>query len=191
MSRDRHNRSRGDNCHLLYAPKRKDGLRTSLGAIRRLFLHFDAILEDMLDQSCEYDLVVPMPSGHAISRQYGQRFANRYRCSMEVGLFNNISKARARELLEQSNLSSSDKRSVAKQLAEDDGIFSLKDIPTGFREHFPPLTLQAELFPAGCRRFLLVDDLLSTGTKLQAAQRQILKVVPGAQVDAACLLSRV
>ena len=97
MGRDR----KGDNCHLLYALKGKDGLRTSFGAIRRLMLHFDAILEDMVDQSGEYDLVVPMPSGHAISRQFGQRLADRYRCPVRGGLFSKISKTRARELLEQ------------------------------------------------------------------------------------------
>jgi len=187
MGRDR----KGDNCHLLYALKGKDGLRTSFGAVRRLMLHFDAILEDMVDQSGEYDLVVPMPSGHAISRQFGQRLADRYRCPVQGGLFSKISKTRARELLEQSDLPSPDKRRVAKRLGKEDGDFSLKDIPTGYREHFPPITIRAELLPAGCTRFLLADDLLSTGTTLLAAQRQIQAAVPGAQVDAACLFSRV
>lgn len=191
MARDRDNRSRGDNCHLLYALKGKDGLRTSFGAIRRLMLHFDAILEDMLDQSGEFDVVVPMPSGHSISRQYGQRLADRYGCPMRAGLFDKISKARARALLEESDLPSPDKRRIANRLGKDDGDFSLKDIPTAFREHFPPITLRAGDLPAGCTRFLLADDLLSTGTTLLAAQRQIMAAVPGAQVAAACLFSRV
>jgi hypothetical protein len=191
LSRDRDNRSRGDNCHLLYALKGKDGLRTSFGAIRRLMLHFDAIVEDMVDQSGDYDAVIPMPSGHSISRQYAQRLARRYGCDIHLGLFEKISKARARELLEQSELKSSDKRRVANRLGKDDGDFSLKDIPTSYREHFPPVTLRHELLPAGCTRFLLADDLLSTGTTLLAARRQILAAVPGARVDAACLFSRI
>jgi hypothetical protein len=191
LSRDRDNRSRGDNCHLLYALKGKDGVRTTFGAIRRLMLHFDAIVEDMIDQSGEYDAVIPMPSGHSISRQYAKRLAQRYGCNVHLGLFEKISKARARELLEQSQLKSPDKRKIANRLGKDDGDFSLKDIPVGYREHFPPVTLQTELLPAGCTRFLLADDLLSTGTTLLAARRQILAAVPGAQVDAACLFSGV
>jgi hypothetical protein len=191
LARDRDNRSRGDNCHLLYALKGKDGLRTSFGAIRRLMLNFDAIVEDMVDQSGTYDAVIPMPSGHSISRQYAERLARRYGCNVHLGLFEKISKAFARQLLEQSQLKSPDKRRIASRLGKDDGDFSLKDIPTGYREHFPPVTLRRELLPAGCTRFLLADDLLSTGTTLLAARRQILAAVPDAQVDAACLFSGV
>ena len=191
LSRDRHNPVRGDNCHLLYALKQKDGLYTTFGAIRRLMLHFDAIIEDMVDQSDEYDVIVPMPSGHTISRQFARRLAMRYGCNLQTDLFRKISNDRARELLDQSGLPSPDKRRIAVRIGKGDGDFSLKDVPVRYRDHFPPVALQAAQLPANCTRFLLADDLLATGTTLLAARRQILGVIPGARVDAACLFSRV
>lgn len=190
-SRDRDNAVRGDNCALLYALKRKNGLHTTFGAIRRLMLHFDAIIEDMVDQSDKYDVVVPMPSGHAISQQFARRLATRYGCRLQGGLFKKISNDRAHELLAQSGLPSSDKSRLRARLKTGDGDFSLKDVPTEFRDFFPPVRLEVEHLPADCTRFLLADDLLSTGTTLLAAQRQILQAIPDARVDAACLFSRV
>lgn len=188
MAESRHGPIRGDNCHLLYALKGKDGLRTTFGAVRRLMLHFDAIVEDIVDQSGDYDAVIPMPSGHTISLQFAKRLARRYGCRVHAGMFAKISNARARQLLEQSPLKSSEKRQVANRISKEEGDFALKDVPSRYREHFPPIDVAGEL-PAGCARFLLADDLLSTGTTLIAARRKILELVPGAQVDAACLFS--
>lgn len=188
-NRDRATRKVGDNCHLLYALKGKDGLTTTFGAIRRLLLNFDAIIEDMLDQAGQYDVVIPMPSGHKISGIYAARLARRFGCNLNSGVFAKISGADALQLLHDSPLSSSDKRKVAARLNPDS--FSLKDVPIGFRQYFPPITVAADGIPAGFKRFLLADDLLATGTTLVAAKRLIQAAVPGATVDAACLFSAV
>lgn len=188
--RDRNSRLRGDNCHLLYALKGRDGLRTSFGAIRRLMWHFDEIVEQIVDQSNVYDAILPMPSGHLISRIFAERLARRYGCSVHEGVFMKISWERARELLAASPLSSPEKRSIAGRLDSGSGDFSLKDVPPRYREHFPPITLQKEGMPDGAR-FLLADDLLATGKTLVTARDEILSVIPGAVVDASCLFSQV
>jgi len=188
-NRNRATRQIGDNCHLLYALKRKDGLTTTIGAIRRLYLNFDAIIDDLLEQAGQYDVVIPMPSGHKISRIYATRLARRLDCDLNDKVFTKISGADAQQLLHASPLSSSDKRRVAARLNPDS--FSLKDVPISFRQHFSPIRVAAEGIPLGARRFLLADDLLATGTTLVAAKRLILAAVPGATVDAACLFSAV
>jgi hypothetical protein len=189
IGRDREQRSRGDNCHLLYALKGKDGLRTTFGAIRRLMLHFDAILEDIVIQSGTYDAIIPMPSGYAISRIYAKRLARRYGCEVHEGIFEKITMDNAKRLLSISPLTSPEKRKIAARLSGTD--FSLKNIPTKYREHFPPVVLLEHALPEGCQRFLLADDLLATGTTLLAARRLILESLPTASVDAACLFSAI
>lgn len=189
MKRDREQRSRGDNCHLLYALKGKDGLRTTFGAIRRLMQYFDAIVKDMVDQSGEYDAIIPMPSGHAISQIYAKRLARRYGCGVHEGVFQKISMGKAQQLLAISPLTPPEKRKIAARLGGTD--FSLKNVPTRYREHFPPVILRVNALPKGCTRFLLADDLLATGTTLLAARRLIVEAIPDAQVSAACLFSAV
>lgn len=188
-NRDRATRKIGDNCHLLYALKGKDGLTTTFGAIRRLLLNFDAIIEDTLDQAGQYDVVIPMPSGHNISSIYASRLARRFGCQLNSDVFAKISGTDALRLLHDSPLSSSDKRKVAARLNPES--FSLKDVPISFRQYFPPITMVEGGVPAGAKRFLLADDLLATGTTLVAAKRLIQAAVPGATVDAACLFSAV
>lgn len=188
-NRDRATRKVGDNCHLLYALKGKDGLTTTFGAIRRLLLNFDAIIEDMLDQAGQYDVVVPMPSGHNISDIYAARLARRFGCHLNTGVFAKISAADALQMLHESPLSPSEKRKVAARLNSE--IFSLKDVPISFRQHFPPIIVGPDGIPTRFKRFLLADDLLATGTTLVAAKRLIQAAVPGATVDAACLFSAI
>jgi hypothetical protein len=188
-SRDRNNRKVGDNCHLLYALKGKDGLTTTFGAMRRLLLNFDSIIEDMLDQVDRYDVVIPMPSEHNISRIYADRLARRFNCEVKFNVFDKISAEQALELLHVSPLSSSEKSRVKARL--DPSKFSLKNVPIDFRQHFPPIAIGPGGIPLEFTRFLLADDLLATGTTLVAAKRLIQTVIPGAIVDAACLFSAV
>lgn len=187
--RDREQRSRGDNCHLLYALKGKDGLRTTFGAIRRLMLDFDAILADMANQTGTYDAILPMPSGYGISRIYAKRLARRYGCKVVEGVFEKITMDTAKQLLSSSTLTFAERRKIAARLSSPD--FSLKSIPVQYRQHFPPVVLVKNALPEGCKRFLLADDLLSTGTTLLAARKLILDARPDAAVGAACLFGAV
>lgn len=181
----------GDNCHLLYALKRKNGLCTTFGAVRRLMLHFDAIVEDMIDQSGEFDVVIPMPSGHLISRLYAKRLAARYGCPMIDSVFVKATKQAARDQLAVADLSWSEKKTLKYRIGKDDGDFAMKDIPTSYRSFFNPVVLQPTHVPVGCEKILLVDDLLASGSTLIAARRQLLAISPDADIAAACLFSAV
>lgn len=181
----------GDNCHFLYALKGKNGLTLKPGAYQRLMENFGDIIGDMVEQSGKFDVVVPMPSSHAISQTYAQQLATHYGCAVSSGLFSKISLEQAREMLKESSLTYSEKRQVAHRLGDADGDFSLKNIPVEYRVHFPPLILQAQALQPGHTRFLLADDLLATGTTLLAAQSHIKSLVPGALIVGSCLFSAV
>jgi len=190
MSRDP-NIKKGDNCHLLYALKGKNGWNTTFGAVRRLMLHFDAIVEDMIDQSGEFDAVISMPSGHSVSRLYGERIATRYQCPFYNNVFTKVSKQDARTQLAAANLSYPERKMLQNRIGKENGDFTMKDIPTDYRKIFRAVDLQAANIPPGCESFLLVDDLLASGSTLVEARRQLLAAVPGAHIAAACLFSAV
>ena len=170
--RDKGNKSLGDNCHLLYALKGKDGLQTTFGDIRRLMLHFDEILDDMVEQTFGYDAIIAMPSSHNISKIYATRLARRYQCDMLDSVFQKITVTDAQRLLKETDLLVSDKRAIdirlKRQAASGQVSFSLKDIPTKFREHFPPVVMTATGIKKTYQKILLADDLLSSGTTLLA-----------------------
>lgn len=188
---ERSTRLRGDNCHLLYALKGKDGLTTTFGAIRRLMLHFDAIVEQIVDQTGKFDVIVPMPSGHTISRTFADRLSRRYGCPVVTDMFKKISWDQARQQVADSPLSSPERRKVMGRLEHGAGDFALKVVPTTFREHFSPLTLDPAFLPIGCTKFLLADDLLATGRTLASARDEILAAVVGCSVAASCVFSGV
>lgn len=187
--------SLGDNCHLLYALKGKDGLKTTLGDIRQLLLNFDAILEDMMMKTEKYDVVIAMPSSHNISKIYAARLARKYQCTMLDDVFQKITVTDAQKQLQRSSLSSPDKSRIdsrlKKQATNGQTYFSLKDIPIDFREYFSPLIIKTQGINNNYQKILLADDLLSTGTTLLAGKRLILKNIPSAIIDASCLFSAV
>lgn len=189
--------TKGDNCHLLYALKGKNGLRTTFGDIKLLMINFDPIIEDMIQNTGKYDAVIAMPSSHKISNIYAKRLARKYQCTMLDNVFNKITILEAQTMLQNTNLSSPDKKSLnsklKKQLNSGKIYFSLKDIPTKFREHFKPIILssQARQILSGYQKILLADDLLSTGTTLVEGKRLILDIKPTAIINASCLFSAV
>lgn len=190
-----HKKSHGDNCPLLYALKGKDNLKTTLSDIKLLLLHFDAILDDIMNKTQKYDAVIVMPSSHAISKIYATRLARKYQCDLLDNIFQKITVADAQKMLEMTDLASPHKRSIdsklKKQAANGQTNFSLKDIPINFRPHFPPLTMTAEQSINDYKKILLADDLLSTGTTLLTGKNLILNCVPDASIDASCLFSAV
>ena len=185
----------GDNCPLLYALKGKNELKTTLRDIRLLLLHFDSILNDMTNKTQKYDAIIVMPSSHAISKIYAARLARKYQCVLLDNIFQKITVTDAQNLLKQTGLSSSDKRSISsklkKQAANGQSNFSLKDIPTKFRSHFPPLTMSTGQIISNYQKILLADDLLATGTTLLTGKNLILECIPDASIDASCLFSAI
>lgn len=185
-------KSGGDNCHLLYALKGKDGLETTFSSIKSLIPNFREILKVLPVNG--YDLVVSMPSSHAISRIFASRLAKNFSCALDFNVFNKITPSDALLILKEAQIPTNEKTAIRgrikRQVNSGQPLFALKDVPARFRHHFEPLIMQTA--PSGAfNKILLADDLLATGTTLLNAQRLIANIFPNAQIDAACLFSGV
>lgn len=183
----------GDNCHLIYALKKKYGWRTTINTLVYLRRNFETIshaIKIEMDKTGPVGLIVAMPSGHWISKFYADRLGAIFSCQVAADVFTKITLDEARKQLAQSNLKSSEKRSVALRL-KGDGPLSVKDIPTRHRHLFSAIVLANSPELANVKKILLVDDLLATGSTLIAARDILRTLAPDTAIDAACLFSAV
>lgn len=185
-------KSGGDNCHLLYALKGKDGLETTFSSIKSLIPNFHAIIKALPVNG--YDLVVSMPSGHTISSIFATRLAKHFSCALSHNVFQKITPADALVILQGLQIQTNEKIAIRgrikRQVKRGQASFALKDVPVPFRHYFEPLIMQTA--PVGAfNKILLADDLLATGTTLLNAQSLMSNIFPTAQIDAACLFSGV
>lgn len=193
-AKSRRDRDRvGDNCHMLYALKQKDGLVTNFSSICLLVESGRQILGE-LARHVSVDTVVYMPSGYSLSKIMGKRCAQAFGAQLVEGVFRKTTKLEAYAMLTRAerngDISPTDKRSLDFRLKKSVG-FSLKDIPVPFRPFFNPLHLNPA-FQGGVRgRVLLVDDLLASGQTLSVAAA-LIRGMPGVTaVSAVCMFSDV
>jgi len=183
----------GDNCHMLYALKQKDGLVTDMRSIRLLIESGRQILASIAGQ-IQADSVVYMPSGYAVSNIIGKRCARALGAQMFDGVFRKTSKLSAYEMLDRADrngdISTIDKKMLLFRLRKSE-VFSLKDIPIPFRGIFTPLHVHPGFTGDIHGRVLLVDDLLASGQTLSVAAGLIRQMPNVAAVAAVCLFSDV
>lgn len=197
--RDRTQRQLGDNCPLIYALKRKEGLYTDLTSIKKLLVSFNIILHKMAEFEPEgYQLIISMPSAHNISHIVGRRFSRLFHANHVTDLFRKITVGEAFCQLALADISVIDRSKIEHRIKLQvnevglGGSFSLKSIPANLRECLPPLMLNAiprlQRHPA---RILIVDDLMASGTTINTAARILSQLYPDTLLHAACLFSSV
>ncbi len=183
----------GDNCHMLYALKKKDGLVTNLASVRLLTESGRQIL-DLLAKQIQADSIIYMPSGYSLSRILGKRCAKAFGGVLIDGVFRKTTKLEAYAMLTRADrngdISTSEKKTLDFRLKKSD-MFSLKDIPVDYRHHFTPLHLNQGFHGNIRGKVVLVDDLLATGQTLRVAA-DLIRNMPGVSaVEAVCLFSDV
>ncbi|UFH49065.1 phosphoribosyltransferase [Pseudomonas sp. KNUC1026] len=192
-SRDRKQSVIGDNCPLLYALKRKQGLNTDITSIKRLLESGNAILST-LAQQLQADTVVYMPSSHSLSKIVARRCALKFQAALAHEVFVKTTRSEACQMIElalaQGAITTQDRKRLHFRLKAAD-VFSLKAIPIGFRQFFSPVRLNELCGDMAMGRVVMVDDLLATGRTLSVA-RQLVLTLPGVtSVEAVCLFSDV
>ena len=188
----------GDNCPMIYALKGKQGLYTTKRQIHILNQSFAVILANFVTENC-YNYIIPMPSSSNISKILANRVKRSIKHSILLDLFKKISVLDAANQINMSvDLEYADKAALRmaikrqKNTVGELGEFSLKEVKTPLRKFISPVVIhdhkELPVF-TGTPKFLLVDDLFSTGTTLLAAKRAILNLYPTAHVEALCLFS--
>lgn len=183
----------GDNAHLLYALKKKDGLTTGIKEIKKLLPDFYNIITSIGAASDGFDLIVPMPSSHNISKTLCRVLSKKLGIEAIADVFLKITIADAEALLLAAPLKYADRKRIGYRLShvkKNTTVFSLKDIPVDYRPHFPPLIINPNFALAEPPvKILLVDDLFATGTTLLKARQLLLLAFPNAIIEAVCLFS--
>lgn len=192
IRRDRSQPQPGDNCHILYALKQKDGLVTTHTSVRLLVKSGRQILEHMSHQ-IGADTVIYMPSGYSLSRIIGQRCAKAFGAELVDKVFRKASKLEAYEALTHAEknglISTSEKRKLDFRLKKTPDVFSLKDIPVQHRHLFRPLHLISHARKDVQGHVVLVDDLLASGQTLSVAAELIREMEGVTSVQAVSLFS--
>ncbi|MGA4658211.1 phosphoribosyltransferase family protein [Proteus terrae] len=197
--RNRRQRQLGDNCPLIYALKKKDDLYTNISSIKKLNDSFKVICNKFMELEPKgYQLIISMPSAHNISHIIAKRLAKKFNATHLTDILRKITVDNAFQLLDRADVSIEEAKSLSfkiKLQAKEVGLkggFSLKSIPTEFRNIFPPFVLST---PSSSNtekiRILLVDDLMATGTTLTTARDIIAQQYPNAIIHAICLFSSI
>jgi hypothetical protein len=189
----------GDNCPMIYALKKQQGLYTTLHQAFHFSQSSQMILNRFLvDRS--YDCVVPMPSSSNISMILAKRVIKVQGGTGFIGLdlLVKVSLEDAlKQVIDHENLPyevrSTLARSIRAKLKLGDSKLSLKEIKPEFRKYLTPIKRSSTDFRQSHmispQKILLVDDLLSTGVTLIHAKQLLQSMFPHAEIEALCLFS--
>lgn len=193
--RTRKGARRGDGNPLIYALKNTLGYSIDPRQLYQFRAPTDLVLNKILKGN-KWDYVAPMPSSHNVASFLARRISRK----SGIPLIDDLFRKKTASLILADfdlNLVGNRYRSEAvKQLESikrmnDNAQVSLKYIDPKIRKYFSPVDLNPKYHGQELTgEVLLVDDLLSTGTTLRAAQRNLASAGISSN-NAVCLLSDV
>lgn len=190
----------GDGNPLIYALKGKHGYQITIHEIAKFLSNFYAILCASLANK-SFDIVVPLPSAYAVTGVLAKRVSRHLNGAQildrliekrTVGevLAELINDPPAIDSIHRRELGAL-KASLKKQPAKG-RLFSMKDVDVKIRAYINPLKIvpSEAIKTTEPLRILLVDDLLATGSTMNAAAALLQHRYPSSHIEGLCLLSK-
>ena len=182
----------GDNCPMLYALKNMNNLRTNFRSVYLLYIEFLKIVDLILTEECNHwDVIIILPSSSLLTKRFAERLAKKMTIQMpDIFLLepfkkvtfedvnsdlnylkvNNLIKSQA-----QTNIRQDIKKFIKKNNIPLGSSFQMKAIDKKYRHHIKPFKLKdlnedIMLKLSECKKILLVDDMLNSGTSIISAR---------------------
>lgn len=184
-NRDRRSKQIGDNCPLIYALKKSEGLWVSRHSIKQLNTYTPSIISNVCGSlTGNIDCIVLIPSRHPLAMMLAKRLARNLKVPVYDRLLRKSTFLEASQRVQSlvgnkasliaAGISREDEkllRNVIKGgMLQGGAAYSAKDVRTSLRKHFDPLRLiTGASLPSPDQRVLYADDLLATGETLLAA----------------------
>lgn len=183
----------GDNSPMLYALKGMHSLMTKPRDIGMLCQSFRQILPVFLNNTSQWDWIVPLPSSSSVCGRFASMIQKRTQIgSCQTEALDKVTAADVLHCVRSLRISSKDKSAINEDvkrfisLNSLDTPFQIKSIKrTKLRKYVNPLMWGS--IPYGTispQRVLLVDDMITTGTSLVCAENIIRARYPDVQIEA-------
>lgn len=186
----------GDNCPLLYALKNRDGLKITRATIRDLRRHLKPIIEAIKcmiqTNHTEVNYIVPMPSSHPYAKFLAK--------ILQRDIFKNavvidsllVKKTNEHLMTDIQSLQLPPKEinellAPVKRAIKEQRHFSMASFKTNKRKYISPL--RAKAMNLNQNNFLLIDDLVASGSTLFSAKKAIKEQYSNANIFALSLFS--
>jgi len=181
----------GDSSPIIYALKKKQGLKTTRESILKLRDSASEIIASI--DVKPGSLLVCTPSSFNIVEIFAKRFAKQKLINYETDVFSKSTKESAISDFEKALCLINDYKSkkeikniVDKMASNPDPILSLKEVPPKYRQYINPVVLKKTIT---AKNIILVDDLVSSGTTLICAKNQIQSICPESEISGLSLIS--
>lgn len=187
--------SLGDNCPFLYALKKRDDLSTNRKTIRNMRKEFilivNMIKKMIINNHMKVDYIVPMPSSHPYASHLS-KIIKRIAFPNAVIRYDLLVKKENDEMMKEvQELNISGKNisiilSSIRAAAKQNKRFTVSSIETRLRQNISPLKIVGNVKPGN---YLLIDDLIASGSTIISAKEVIQKQENKTDVFALSLFS--
>jgi len=185
----------GDNCPFLYALKKRDDLftnRKTIKDMREEFLLIVVMIKHMIiNNHVKVDYIVPMPSSHPYAKHLAKIIK---RVAFPNAVIKNdlLLKKENEEILKEVqnlNINSKDIHQISSSIraaSKQNKRFTVSSINTALRRHISPLKIVGNVRPGN---YLLIDDLIASGSTIISARKAIQNKERDAEVFALSMFS--